>query len=56
MKIVEYDENFCDNCGEFQNTTYDIVLEQEVVVGEENVACTLCKKCLLKLMYAIIER
>ena len=50
MKIeANYDERDCDECGDY-TYTFKVVTSDGVVVLE------LCKKCLLELLKAIIER
>lgn len=51
MKVQESDnKRYCDNCGEY-TYVFDISTETD-----EYPQLTLCKKCLLKLLKAIIER
>ena len=51
MKVVEerYEEHYCDNCDK-----HDYVFE--IKTKEDEVILRLCKKCLLQLLKAIIER
>lgn len=51
MKLEEsYDKNHCDECGDY-GYTFEITLD-----NDDYPKLRLCKKCLLKLLKAIIER
>lgn len=51
MKLEEtYDKRHCDECD-----TYDYVFEITVGINEYE-SLKLCKKCLLRLLQAIVER
>ena len=51
MKVEEYirSKRECDECGAY-DYVFDIKLE------DDHITLTLCKKCLLQLLKAIIER
>ena len=51
MKVENlYDKNICDECDEYTET-FGIYIK-----GEEYPVLKLCKKCLLTLLTAIVER
>lgn len=58
MKVIESEEKrFCDNCYTY-DYTWDIYTSKDSAVPEEECypQMSLCKKCLVELFKAILER